>query len=57
MFLTEEQKKLVIEALEKKINGIDWVVKNKDLDEGKQDFLQNKAMKMAEIIDMIKVKE
>ena len=53
MFLTEEEKKMIIEALQKKISGIDWVIKNKDLDENKQDYLQSKAVKLQEIVKKI----
>lgn len=54
MFLTDKQRNYIIEALEKKIKGIDYVVKNKNLDESTQSFLEDKAMDLQDIIDIMR---
>lgn len=53
MFLSEDEKKLIIEALEKKASGIDWVLKNKKLPERKVNFLTVKHSKFLDIIERL----
>ncbi len=56
MFLSEQQKLLIIQTFQTHINKTQWVLDNKGLDAKKKDTLLDKIQKMEEIIEILNTK-
>lgn len=50
---TDDEKKILLDLIDKKIGGIQWVIKNKDLQERKVAFLEDKVDKLNILMDKV----
>ena len=53
MFLSEQQKKLIVQILQTNIKKTKWVLDNKKLEEEKKSLLSDKINQMEEIIQIL----
>lgn len=53
MFLSAQQKSLIVQTLQMNIKKTKWVMDNKELEEEKKNFLSDKINQMEEIVKIL----